>query len=246
MKCGVRSITVSGGRAAALILDSGEEIVASQILSSIGIAETGALLGTPPADVRTLGYVETISVLDRQPAELGWGDDTIVFFNDSDRFAYREPEGQVDPRSGIICFPNNFDYGPGRGLAEGFFRVTCLANYGSWAGLPAERYREDKARWFDAIQESAKRFLPPLLPVDALARATVATDMFTPATVEKFTGHHRGAIYGAPAKNPGGRTELSNLYLCGTDQGMLGIVGSMLSGISMANQHILQAPVAAA
>lgn len=82
-----------------------------------------------------------------------------------------------------------------------------------------------------------------LQPSDALSRATVATDMFTPTTVEKFTGHFRGAIYGAPDKNPEGRTALSNLYLCGTDQGMLGIVGSMLSGISMANQHLLQASV---
>jgi len=29
--------------------------------------------------------------------------------------------------------------------------------------------------------------------------------------------------------------------LCGTDQGMLGIVGSMLSGIAAANRHVLQA-----
>ena len=65
--------------------------------------------------------------------------------------------------------------------------------------------------------------------------------MFTPTTVEWYTGHVRGAIYGSPVKNPEGRTSLSNLFLCGTDQGMLGIVGSMLSGISMANQHILQA-----
>jgi hypothetical protein len=30
-----------------------------------------------------------------------------------------------------------------------------------------------------------------------------------------------------------------NVYLCGTDQGFLGIIGAMLSGISMANFHIL-------
>ena len=246
MKCGVRAIVERGGRAAALVLDSGEEITATQVISSIGAAETGALMGRPPADVRTLGYVETITVLSRQPADLGWGDDTIVFFNDSDRFTYRDPAGQVDTRSGIICFPNNFEYGPGRMLAEGFFRVTCLANYEAWAGIPEAAYRADKARWFGAIQESALRFLPRLGDAGALARATVATDMFTPTTVERFTGHHRGAIYGAPAKNPGGRTALSNVYLCGTDQGMLGIVGAMLSGISIANQHVLQAPVGAA
>jgi phytoene dehydrogenase-like protein len=246
MKCGVKRIIVREGRAAALVLDSGEEITATHVLSSIGVAETGALVGGAPAAGRTLGYVETISVLDRAPAALGWGDDTIVFFNDSDRFTYRDPAGQVDLRSGIICFPNNFEYGPDKGLAEGFFRVTCLANYEAWKGLPEERYRSDKARVFREIQGSALRFLPGLEPADALARATIATDMFTPTTVEKFTGHFRGAIYGAAQKNPGGRTALSNLYLCGTDQGMLGIVGSMLSGISMANQHILQSPAAAA
>ncbi len=241
MKCGVRRIVARDGRAAALVLDSGEEIVASQVLSSIGSAETGALLGESPPALRTLGYVETISVLDRQPSALGWGDDTIVFFNDSERFTYRDPGDQVDTRSGIICFPNNFQYGKGRELPEGLFRVTCLAGFDAWNGLDEGAYCADKQRWFGAIQESARRFLPPLDPADALARATVATDMFTPTTVVKYTGHMRGAIYGSPVKNPGGRTALSNLFLCGTDQGMLGIVGAMLSGISMANQHILKA-----
>jgi hypothetical protein len=69
--------------------------------------------------------------------------------------------------------------------------------------------------------------------------------MFTPRTITKFTGHLAGAIYGAAAKNRQGRTSLDNVYLCGTDQGFLGIVGAMLSGISMANYHILQKQAAA-
>jgi phytoene dehydrogenase-like protein len=184
--------------------------------------------------------VETITVLARQPSALGWGDDTIVFFNDSARFTYERPAGQVDPRSGVICIPNNFDYGAGRELAEGWFRCTCLANYDAWAQLAEEPYRAAKAHWYAEIQQSVARFLPPLHPADALAQATVATDMFTPRTITTFTGHFGGAIYGSPEKNRQGRTELSNVYLCGTDQGFLGIIGAMLSGISMANFHILQ------
>ena len=57
---------------------------------------------------------------------------------------------------------------------------------------------------------------------------------------EYDTGHIAGAIYGSPVKNRQGRTSLGNVYLCGTDQGFLGITGAMLSGISMANYHILQ------
>jgi phytoene dehydrogenase-like protein len=145
----------------------------------------------------------------------------------------------VDPRSGVICIPNNFKYGPGRNLPEGVLRVTCLANYDGWARLPEETYRADKARWFEVVQRSARRFLPRADEA-ALAAATVATDMFTPRTVEKFTGHFGGAIYGSAVKNPGGTTALANLYLCGSDQGMLGIVGAMLSGIAMANRHVLR------
>ncbi|HVU33323.1 MAG TPA: FAD-dependent oxidoreductase [Opitutaceae bacterium] len=263
MKCGVRQIVVRDGRAAAVILDTGEEITAGEIVSSIGAQETEALVRRGDADGggrnegpgpheeggieaggeqaahRRLSYVETMSVLRCQPAELGWGDDTIVFFNDSPHFDYACPVDAVDVRSGVICIPNNFEFGPGRMLPEGMLRITCLANYERWARLPQDVYSADKRRWFDRIQASGRRFLPPI--DDArLAAAIVTTDMFTPRTVTKYTGHIGGAIYGSPEKNRQGRTSIPNVYLCGTDQGFLGIVGAMLSGISMANFHILQ------
>ena len=65
------------------------------------------------------------------------------------------------------------------------------------------------------------------------------TDTFTPLTVEKFTSRINGAVYGSPDKVRNGVTKLPGLYLAGTDQGFLGIVGAMLSGISMANLHVL-------
>jgi phytoene dehydrogenase-like protein len=170
---------------------------------------------------------------------LGWGDDTIVFFNDSDRFDYAAATSAVDPRSGVICFPNNFAYEDGRELPEGVFRCTCLANYDAWKSLPEPDYLAAKQDWYTRIQASARRFLPAIGD-DVLPSATLATDMFTPRTVEKFTGHLGGAIYGSPLKHRQGRTRLENVYLCGTDQGFLGIIGAMLSGISMANYHILR------
>ncbi len=252
MKCGVRQIVSRGDKVDRLVLDSGEEITATHVLSSIGAPETfglcapGGPIGSGESGDRPRlrhspgrhSFVETITVLNRQPAALGWGGDTIVFFNDSSRFDYACPTAPVDPRSGVICIPNNFDYGADRVLPEGIFRVTCLADPAHWFALPEAEYRAEKARWFGTIHASARRFLPPSDPA-AFAAATVATDMFTPRTITKFTGHRNGAIYGAPAKIRDGRTPLGNLYLCGTDQGFLGIVGAMLSGISMANYHVL-------
>lgn len=244
MKCGVRKIISTQERATAVELDTGEVITANHILSSVGGPETEQLLESTVTTAHTspvgaLSFVETITILNQQPRELGWGDDTIVFFNDSERFDYTAAQDQVDPRSGVICFPNNFAYADGQELPEGVFRCTCLANYGEWKRLEERDYQAAKACWFGIMQASARRFLPTVSN-ETLAQNTLATDMFTPRTVEKFTRHFGGAIYGSPLKHRQGRTALENVYLCGTDQGFLGIIGAMLSGISMANYHILR------
>jgi hypothetical protein len=68
----------------------------------------------------------------------------------------------------------------------------------------------------------------------------IDTDMFTPRTIRHFTGHVNGCVYGHPQKRWDGTTRLENLFLCGSDQGFLGIIGAMLSGIAMANRHVLR------
>src|SRR4051812_44193141 len=153
MKAGVQRIVAREGKATALILDDGENITADHIISSIGAPETTALIAAPatPPPIGPLSFVETITILNRQPREFGWGSDTIIFFNDSDRFDYAAPAELVDPRSGVICIPNNFDFGADRELPEGIFRVTCLASYPRWTALNEEAYRAEKTRWFASV-----------------------------------------------------------------------------------------------
>ncbi len=89
-------------------------------------------------------------------------------------------------------------------------------------------------RWYDISTQSAVRFVPDF------RRHVIDTDVFTPKTIRRFTSHDNGAVYGAERKKLDGTTHLSNLFLCGTDQGFVGIVGAIVSGISMANQHCLK------
>jgi phytoene dehydrogenase-like protein len=63
--------------------------------------------------------------------------------------------------------------------------------------------------------------------------------MFTPRTIHRYTWHDNGAVYGAPDKRLDGRTKYDNLFICGTDQGYVGIVGAILSGILVTNRHLL-------
>jgi phytoene dehydrogenase-like protein len=159
-------------------------------------------------------------------------DRTIVFYNDSEKFAYEKPDDLADVRSGVVCSPNNFAYG--EPLDEGVMRITSLANYDRWAALDKDAYRLAKLRWYDRLVASAVRF------VSDFRSRVIETDVFTPTTIRRFTGHHDGAVYGAPKKRYDGRTHLDNLFICGTDQGFVGIIGTLVSGISIANKYLLK------
>jgi len=123
-------------------------------------------------------------------------------------------------------------------MPEGIVKITCLANYSHWAALPRETYVEAKKDWYDKMLNRVLSYYPQCKS-EALLQSLVQHDMFTPKTIKRYTGHLNGAIYGSPTKNVAGVTSVGNLYLCGTDQGFLGIIGAMLSGITMANTHIL-------
>jgi phytoene dehydrogenase-like protein len=236
LRSGVKRLAVESSRVTRVVLDNDEELEARNIVSSAGWCETMRLCddGQPVISSRSpgqLSFCETIASLDAQPSDLGH-DRTITFFNDNDKFVWRRPADLCDVRSGVICSPNNFAYN--EPLESGTMRVTVLANFDRWRAMDEENYRLEKLRWYDRITESAMRFVP-----DYRGRV-LDTDMFTPTTVVRFTGHDNGAVYGAPEKQLDGRTHLENLFVCGTDQGFVGIIGSITSGIAMANRHCLR------
>ena len=240
LRAGVKEIVVDNGQVCGVILENGERLEGRRVLSSAGWHETMRLCDDgQPVTVRGSGrltFCETIATLDVEPRELGHVS-TITFFNDSDTFHWTVPDEPCDVRSGVICSPNNFAYEETTAdgnAAPGTMRITALANFDYWQGHDEQNYRLEKLRWYDRITDSAVRFVP-----DYRGRV-LDTDMFTPTTIVRFTGHDGGAIYGAPEKQLDGRTHLQNLFVCGTDQGFVGIVGSILSGISMANQHCLK------
>ena len=235
LRAGVKQLAVEQDRVTRVVLENDEVLEARNVVSSAGWCETMRLCddGHPVVTSRASGqltFCETIATLDAQPRELGH-DRTITFFNDHDKFVWQKPVGLCDVRSGVICSPNNFAYN--EPLDDGTIRITALANFDRWRELDEEAYRLEKLRWYDRITESAVRFIP-----DYRSRV-IDTDMFTPNTIVRFTGHDNGAVYGAPDKQLDGTTHLKNLFICGTDQGFVGIIGSITSGIAMANRHCL-------
>ena len=134
--------------------------------------------------------------------------------------------------SGVLCCSNNFNYP--QPLKEGLVRLTNMANFTQWNSLPRSDYIAAKKYWRNKALESVFTFFPDFRD------NMVFLDSFTPKTIKKYTGHLNGAVYGSPRKIKNGKTHVNNLFICGTDQGFLGIIGATLSGISMANLHVLQ------
>ncbi len=244
-KSGVSRILFSADhhpRATGVELESGEIITCDALLTTIGFRETMGLVPdqllpgkneTAPAG--RLSFTESIYLLPQASRDKLACDKTITFYNTAPRFNYACPGEAVDLTSGVICFPENF-----HGLESKEYiqlRVTHLANYGIWQeaakGGPAGTYAALKEEWGKRSKEAVGKI------IGNYRENIVYEDSFTPVTVKKYTGKVNGAIYGSPLKHKDGRTPFANMFIAGTDQGYLGIIGAMLSGVTMVNQHLL-------
>ncbi len=228
---GIKKIDIENGSVQGVTLDSGEKIQAKKVMSSIGLPETMNIVSeksdaSPPGN---MSFTETILFFDKKPVDFGIKE-TIIFYNNHEKYDYKKAEDFCDYRSAVICFPNNFgcdDYD------EGLIRVTFIANFEKWNELDRPTYLQRKKE----VRDEAMALITKLFP--EFRANLLYHDVFTPKTITRYTGHLKGAVYGTTRKARDGRTSIKNLFICGTDQGFLGIVGAMLSGISMANLHCL-------
>ncbi|MFH0925843.1 MAG: NAD(P)/FAD-dependent oxidoreductase [bacterium] len=240
LKTEVKKVITKGKHIEKIILNNGEELEAKYVISSAGLYETLNLCfdedqvssTIAPILLGQLSFVEAILFLNKRPEELGYST-TITFYNDSDRFKYERPQTFVDLHSGVICCPDNFQYKKENEPQTSVIRITNIANFDLWSSLDKEGYLKKKKECFRDVLTIIERHIP------GISEAVVDKDIFTPITIKRFTGHINGAVYGTPKKTRDGTTRYDNLFICGTDQGFLGVVGTMLSGITMANLHCL-------
>jgi phytoene dehydrogenase-like protein len=257
---GVERLGVAGARVSEIVLEGGERLTADMVISSAGLVETMRLRSdSKPGDFAPLAgqlaFIETIWVLDAPARDATGHQACITFFSEGEVLKWSTPDDFVDLTSGVICCPSNYDFGSlVAGDASGeppetCIRATHLASWKRWfeadAGAPigegklgrgvqrparTERYRAEKRAWMERSKSVVSRWIGR-----DFSPRVVYEDAFTPNTVRHFTQKVNGAIYGSPYKQKSGTTDLANLFLCGTDQGLVGIVGAMLSGIGIAN-----------
>jgi phytoene dehydrogenase-like protein len=231
-KTTVSEIITNDAGSAIGVMASGSMLMAPVILSSIGYPETvrltPALASKINPSIGKMTFLESLFVFDKK-IPLDQNESTIIFYNNGPKYEYKPAQNFYDPRSAVICFPDHYE--PTVTEGEGMARITFMANYDQWHELSRDSYTEKKAEVSLAAQDLIKKIIP------AFDGKLLFQDVFSPTTIQNYTWHLNGTVYGSTDKTRDGRTPVKNLFIIGTDQGFLGIVGAMLSGISMANLH---------
>jgi phytoene dehydrogenase-like protein len=225
----VESIEVSGS-VKGIYLKNGDFLETDTILSSAGFPETMSMVGESnliKPEIGKLSFMESI-IVTKDKAFLDHFDATIVFFNESDKYNYQKSPTEFDSSSAVFCLPDNYERENKDG--HGHIRVTYMANFNKWNDLSKDDYKKIKNNVYDEALSLSQNLLDT--KVDVLYK-----DVFSPTTIKKYTSHFDGTVYGSTTKVRNGKSGIDGLYIIGTDQGFLGIVGSMLSGISMANLY---------
>jgi phytoene dehydrogenase-like protein len=243
---GVKEILSTNNEIAGVRTDTDEEICCDYLISTAGFPETKKLFTVPetaaafsdlPVDKTAgrLSFLEAIYLFEKSACKYLPQDRSIIFYNLSEKFSYHRPDAAVDLNSGVICFPDNFEGCGQDDIIQ--MRVTHLANYALWRhaydDVDKSRYPDMKADWIERSKEAVGKI------IGNCSENIVYEDSFTPVTIERYTSREQGAVYGSSEKIKDGRTNFENLFIAGTDQGYLGIVGSMLSGVTIVNQHVL-------
>ena len=234
----VDTIINKAGKVQGIRLQNGEEITADAVLSTVGIPGTAQLSGWPLDIDEYIGrmtFMETISMIPELHLPPERSGRTILFYSLKDGLRYHRPAKAIDPSWGVICFPDNFQGLGNEKSAPVQVRVTNAANYDLWQQAAADR--EQYSRLKEECGRQSAGAVQRIL--GDYNQSSVFQDSFTPMTIERFTEKCGGAVYGSPIKIKSGKTPWSNLFIAGTDQGYLGIVGSMLSGVTIVNQHLL-------
>lgn len=231
----VERIARDGAKVTGVVLEGGEEIRCDAVLSTAGLPNTARLSGWDldlEAHSGRMSFMETVNMLPLAKRSSLRSDRTIIFYNQQDGLSYCRPLEALDTSWGVICFPENF-----QGLAEADpfqVRVTNAANYDIWKAASSEEYKRMKEEWGGRSAQEVGKI------IGNYQQDVVYVNSFTPVTIERFTSKAYGAVYGSPKKIKDGLTPYANLFLAGTDQGYLGIVGAMLSGVTIVNQQLLR------
>lgn len=226
----VERLEVRDGAVAAIVLADGRELTAGAVLSSAGLSETGRLTGQTWGAPGTISVFQWIGVYDRPLDQLGVAE-TLRFACRTPRLRWQVPGDR--PFTDLITYSAGDAYAFPQPV-KAHFKVSLFSKATEWRHLDDAAYEAQKREYVGLVKRLATEDYPALAGVEP-----VVDDSFTPLTVEHYTQHPGGTIYGGTAKTFDGSTPVRNLFIIGNDQGGIGIMGALTSGILVSNFNVV-------
>jgi prolycopene isomerase len=233
----VEKIRVAGGRATGVATTDGREYTSRVVVSNADpFATFERMVGDQAAveeyKARWTKYSVSLSCFQ---VFLGLKEDLVGKLGVKDSEVFVEPSYDPDASYAIAQSADVERGGVGIMLYDNVCRgcspagkntinLMVLQGYGPWerfekdylAGNKAA-YRKEKERMADVLVRKAEKALLP-----GLAKAVAVREVGTPLTNVRYTGHHRGAIYGwdqtvnnSGSTRVGHATPIKDLYLAG-------------------------------
>jgi phytoene dehydrogenase-like protein len=252
----VSEILVSEGRAVGVRTTSGrslQEFFAPVLVSDAGAYTTFCRLLPPSVPIpfradlerRASGYgfVTLYLAFRDNPASIGFKGENHWIYDGYDHDALFHDRGGVlegRPRACYLSLQSLKDPAAIEHTAE----IISFLDYEA-----VERWKDEPWRNRGDEYEGLKRRIAEGLLDFVDRRYSGFKDLVsycevsTPLTVETFTGHRHGAVYGIPATPDRFRlpyltveTPVENLYLTGCDVASLGILGAMMGGVATSSR----------
>jgi phytoene desaturase len=227
----VTRILVSNDKVDGVVTDGGEMFYTDLVLSNAGAHETFVDL-VDESQVKkkyrnkilrqdnALSAVQLYLGLDCPPESLGLQEHSLTVFSSYDhdenmRFIL-DGDYEKTPFSLMVYSAVDASTAP---KGKCVVNIFSLENSKNWEGLPAAVYEEKKRQVTAIVLRKAERFIPDL------SKHIIVSELGTPRTMHRYTGHLEGSIYG----------QAQNIYQSGlsrlqseTPVGGLYLVGSAI------------------
>ncbi|MDY6854750.1 MAG: FAD-dependent oxidoreductase [Thermodesulfobacteriota bacterium] len=213
-----------------VITSDGDTIVADAILSSVGINETKELLSENSSEISNISLFETVICYDNSILETGIKN-TLSFNYDRESFVWNMPRLHERSPYYSMSFLYNYSFPKDPPLQ---IKICTFQSGDDWNNLAEDDYILTKDKYTSYLKNYLYNEYPSLIEANQ-----IYTDSFSPKTINRFTSHINGAIYGSKAKSFSGKTGYSNLFIIGNDQGGIGIMGALISGIIVSNYNVI-------
>ncbi|HEV3235246.1 MAG TPA: NAD(P)/FAD-dependent oxidoreductase [Candidatus Dormibacteraeota bacterium] len=251
----VSEIMVEGGRAVGVrvLLGHGHRreqrvVRAPLVISDAGARTTYGRLLPSVQDLRerelaanaqnSPSMLQLFIGLKRDPRELGVSGENLWIFEGLDHdaaFAKRDAVLDGAPTGCFVSFPSLRDPHATGHTAEVITWVDA-ERFAAWANQPWRRRGDDYESFKAEIASSLIGAVEKRLP--GFADMVAFSELATPVTLEHFTAHPGGAVYGLAATPErlgsswlSTRTPVKGLVLAGADAASPGVVGALMGGV---------------